>query len=90
MHGAFSGAKCFGGNFNPRKLRLLSGSLGQQLEVTECMLKLAIYFATYFKVYSFAYEGLGTGARARVFKDLVTKATPRLVEQSEFRELMFR
>lgn len=90
MHGAFTGAKFFGTNFNPKKLRLLSGSLGQQLEVTECMLKLAIYFATYLKVHSFAYEELGTGAWAKVFKDLVTKSTPRLVEQSAIRELMFR
>jgi hypothetical protein len=90
MHGAYSGAKYFGGNFNPKKLRFLSGSLGQQLEVTECMLKLAIYFAMFFKVYSFAYEGLGIGSRAKVFKELVSKSTPGLVEQSEFRELMFR
>lgn len=90
MHEAFGGTSLFASNFNPKKLRLLSGDLGQQLEVTECMLKLAIHFATFFKVYSFAYEGMGNGLRAKVFKDLVAKPTPRMVEQSEFRELMFR
>jgi hypothetical protein len=91
MHGAYSGVTYFGSNFNRKKLHLLSGSIGQQLEITECMLKLAIYFAKFFKVYSFAYEGLGTGAtRAKVFEDLVSKPTPRMVEQSEFKRMMFR
>jgi len=90
MHGAFDGAGFFGSNFNPKKLRSLSGPLAQQMEVTEGMLKLAIYFATYFGVHSFAYEGLGTGARAKVFRELVTKSTPRVVDQSALRELMFR
>lgn len=90
MHGAFTGAKFLDGNFNPRRLRSLTGSIGQQLAVTEGMLKLAIYFATFFGVQSFAYDGLGSGIRAKVFRELVTKATPRLVEQSAIRELMFR
>ncbi len=90
MHGAYGGAKFFANNFNPKKLRLLSGDIGQQLEVTECMLKLAIYFATYFGVHSFAYEGLGTGARAKVFRELVTKSTPAMVHQSALQELLLR
>lgn len=59
MHSAFGGARLFGSNFNPRKLRSISGPLGQQMEVTEGPLKPATYFATYFGVHSFAYEGLG-------------------------------
>jgi hypothetical protein len=90
MHGAFTGARFLDGNFNPRRLRSLTGSIGQQLAVTEGMLKLAIYFATFFGVQSFAYDGLGSGTRAKVFRELVTKATPRLVEQSALRDLMFR
>lgn len=90
MHGAYTGAKLFGSNFNPKKLRLLSGTLGQQLEVTEGMLKLAIHFATEFGVHSFAYEGLGTGARARVFRELVTKSAPPMVNQSALHELFLR
>jgi hypothetical protein len=90
MYGAYSGAKFFGSNFNPKKLRLLSGSLGQQLEVTEGMLKLAIYFATHFRVHSFAYEGLGTGTRAKVFRELVTKSAPGMVHQSALQELLLR
>jgi hypothetical protein len=90
MHGAYSGANFLSGNFNPKKLRLLAGELGQQREVTERMLKLAIYFAGVFKIHSYAYEGLGAGARAKVFRELVSKKAPQLVEQSEFRDLMFR
>jgi hypothetical protein len=90
MHGAVTGVKLFDSNFNPRRLRTLSGALGQQFEVTECMLKLAIYFATHLKVYSFAYEGLGTGARAKLFRELVSKAAPGLVNQSIMRELILQ
>jgi len=90
MHNAFDGAKFFGSNFNPKKLRSLSGSLGQQMEVTEGMLKLAIYFAGHFGVHSFAYEGLGTGTRAKVFRELVTKSTPGMVHQSALQDLLLR
>ena len=90
MHSAFGGAKFFGINFNPKKLRSLPGSLGQQVEVTEGMLKLAIYFAGHFGVHSFAYEGLGTGTRAKVFRELVTKSTPGMVHQSALQDLLFR
>lgn len=90
MHSAFGGAKFFEGSFNPKKLRSLPGSLGQQMEVTVDMLKLAIFFASYFKVYSFAYEGLGSGTRAKVFRELVTKSTPSMVHQSALQELLLR
>jgi len=90
MQSAFDGALFFGNSFNPRRLRPLPGSLGQQLDVTEHMLRLAIYFAQLFGVHSFAYEGLGPGSRAKLFRDLVTKAAPSLVTQSVLQELMLR
>jgi hypothetical protein len=90
MHGAYDGAKFFIDNFNPKKLRRLSGSLGQQMVITESMLKLAIHFAKFFKVQSHAYEGLGTGTRGQVFEALVSKPCPKMVDQSEFKRLMFR
>jgi len=90
MHGAYSGAIFFGENFNPKKLRRLSGSIGQQLVITECMLKLAIYFAKFFKVQSMAYEGMGAGTRGEVFEALVSRPCPKVVDQSEFNRLMFR
>jgi len=90
MHGAYLGAKYFHENFNRKKLRDLSGSIGQQLVVTESMLKLAIYFATFFKVHSFAFHGLGSGNRGQVFESLVSKACPKMVDQSEFQRMMFR
>ena len=89
MHGAYNGAMFLRANFNPKKLNSLSGWLGQQFEVTESMLKLAIYFAKQLKVGSFAYEGLGTGSRSKVFREMVTKAPPGLVSQSAVHELLF-
>ena len=89
MHGAYTGAIFFGSNFNPKKLDSISGSLGQQLEISESMLKLALYFAKELKVKSFAFEGLGTGSRAQVFREMVTKPTPALVNQSILRDLVF-
>lgn len=88
MSGAYEGAISFGKSFNPKKLRPLPGPLGQQLEVTEGMLKLAIYFAKELGVNSFAYEGLGTGSRSKVFRELVTKVAPGLVTLSALHELM--
>jgi hypothetical protein len=76
MFAAFDGAMLLGNSFNPKKLRSLGGPLSQQLEVTEGMLKLALYFASFFGISSFAYEGLGTGTRAKILRALVTKAPP--------------
>jgi hypothetical protein len=88
MHSAFDGARSFVTSFNPKKLRSLPGSLGQQLDVTENMLKLAIYFAKLFGVNSFAYQGIGNGSRSKVFRELVTKISPGLVTQSVLHELL--
>ena len=88
MHGAFSGATYFHSSFNPKRLDSVSGSLGQQLEVTQSMLKLALFFAQEMKISSFAFEGLGTGSRSKVFRELVTRPTPALVNQSVLRELI--
>src|ERR1035437_3727708 len=88
MHSAFEGAIFFGTSFKPKKLRSLPGSLGQQLDVTENMLKLAIYFAKHFGVSSFAYEGMGNGSSSKVFRELVTKISPGLVTQSVLHELL--
>jgi hypothetical protein len=52
------------------------------------MLKLALYFAKELKVKSYAFEGLGNGSRAKVLRDLVSKPTPGLVNQSILRELV--
>ena len=90
MSRAYEGAIFFEASFRPNRLRSLPGSLGQQMEVTETMLKLAIHFALDLGVSSFAYHGLGSGSRAKVFRELVTKAAPALVDQSALRELMFR
>ncbi len=89
MSSAFEGATSVEKSFNPRRLRAsLRGPLAQQLEVTEGMLKLAIHFANDFGVSSFAYEGLGTGTRARVLRALVTKVPPGLATQSVLQHLL--
>ena len=88
MFSAFDGAQFFASNFNQRNLRALPGPLGQQLEVTEGMLKLAIYFAKELKVSSFAYEGLAAGSLSKVFRELVTKVPPGIVTQSVLHDLL--
>ena len=87
MFNAFDGAMLLENTFNPKRLRSLTGPLSQQLEVTEGMLKLALYFADLFGVSSFGYEGLATGARAKMLRALVTKVPPGLVTQSVLQDL---
>jgi hypothetical protein len=84
---AFDTATIIENSFNPRRLRSLHGPLAQQLEVTEGMLKLALYFANDFGISSFPYEGLGTGTRAKLLRALVTKVPPGLVTQSVLHHL---
>jgi hypothetical protein len=74
--------------FKPNRLRSLTGPLAQQLDVTENMLKLAVYFADSFGLSSFPYEGLGAGTRSKVLRALVTKAPPRLSKQSVLQDLL--
>jgi hypothetical protein len=88
MFSAFDGAILFSDSFNPKRLRSLRGPLAQQLDVTEGMLKLAIYFANLFGVSSFGYEGLGTGARAKILRALITKVPPGLTAQSVLQHLL--
>ncbi len=85
---AFDSAKFFNSNFSPRNLRSVSGSLGQQLEVTEGMLRLAVYFANHLGVSSFPFEGLGTGNRSKIMRALVTKVPPALRTQSVLDDLL--
>jgi hypothetical protein len=85
---AFEGALFLESSFNPKKLRSLHGPLAQQLEVTEGMLKLALHFAKDFGVSSFPYEGLETGARAKVLRALVTRVPPGLTTQSVLHHLL--
>jgi hypothetical protein len=84
---AFEAAKLFSSSFNPRRLRSIGGSLGQQLELTEGTLRLAVYFANHLGVSSFPFEGLGSGMRSKVIQTLVTKVPPKLTPQSILRDL---
>jgi hypothetical protein len=88
MFSAFDGALRLSTTFNPKKLRSLTGPLAQQLDVTESMLKLALYFANSFGLSSFAYEGLGTGNRPKILRALVTKVPPGLATQSVLQDLL--
>jgi hypothetical protein len=87
MFSAYDSALRFMGTFNPKRLHSLTGPLAQQLEVTENMLKLALYFANSFSLGSFPFEGLGTGARSKILRALVTKTPPGLVTQSVLQDL---
>ena len=85
---AFDSAKLFDSSFNPKRLRSVGGSLGQQLEVSEGMLRLAVYFANHLGVSSFPFEGLGTGNRSKIMRALVTKVPPALRTQSVLDDLL--
>ena len=87
MSFAFDASLALSSTFNPKRLRDLGGSLGQQLEVTEATLKLAIYFANEFGLNSHAYAGLAEGARPKVLRSLVSKVPPGVVNQSILQEL---
>lgn len=88
MFSAFDGALRLSSSFNPKKLQSLRGPLRQQLDVTEGMLKLALYFANAFDVSSFAYQGLSTGTRPKALRALVTKVPPGLTSQSVLQHLL--
>jgi hypothetical protein len=66
---------------------MATSPLAQQLEVTEGMLKVALYFANFLGLNSFAFEQVATGERAKILRALVTKAPPGLVTQSVLQEL---
>jgi hypothetical protein len=80
--------KHFDSAFKPNKLRSVSGDLGQQLDVTEGMLRLAVYFANHLGVSSFPFEGLGVGNRPKIMRALVTKPPPALKTQSILEDLL--
>jgi hypothetical protein len=88
MSKAFDTATLLHQNFNPRRLRSLSGPLAQQLDLAGNMLKVALYFANEFDINSFAYEGLSTGTRARALRALVKKVPPDLANQSALQQLL--
>jgi len=87
MFTAFDGAHRLHTTFNPKKLRSLTGPIAQQLEVTENMLKLAVYFANSFGVSSFPFEGLAAGTRSKALRALVSKVPPGLTTQSVLQDL---
>jgi hypothetical protein len=87
MAQAFDASVLLNSNPRPKDLSQYGGSLGQQREVTETILSLAIHFAKEFKVSSFPYEGLISGERPRVIRALVTKPPPNLVTQSILQQL---
>lgn len=87
MAAAFDGAVLMHTAFDARRFRDFGGVLGQQLEVTEGLLKLALYFANDFGISSFAYNGLSESERPKALRALVTKVPPGVVTQSVLQEL---
>ena len=86
---AFQEAQNFASSFNPTKLGSVTGPLRQQLELTEGMLRLALYFANYLGVRSSAFDGLGIkGNRSKIMRMLVRKVPPNLTKQSALQELL--
>jgi hypothetical protein len=84
---AFDASLLMDATGNPKRLDEYGGQLGQQREVTEKTLQLAVHFANEFQVSSFPFEGLHGGPRQRALRALVTKPAPSLVTQSVLQEL---
>jgi hypothetical protein len=84
---AFDASLLMDATGNPKRLDEYGGPLGQQREVTEKTLQLAVHFANEFQVSSFPFEGLHGGPRQRALRALVTKPAPGLVTQSVLQEL---
>lgn len=77
----------FCGTFKPAKLKTLSGPLRLQLDATEQIIRLALFFASELSLSSFALANCGfTGNRTQVQRRLVKQQVPALLNQSAFGE----
>jgi len=77
------------GNIQPRKAQDASGPLRLQLETTERMLHLGLWFAKAVALSSTALVGCGgTGTRHQVQRRLVTQRAPSMVTQSQLSALL--
>ena len=86
---ALQAAQNFANSFNPTNLYSVTGPLRQQLELTEGMLRLALFFANYLGVSSSAFGSLVvTGKRSKIMRMLVTKVPPNLTKHSALQELL--
>ncbi|HUP60377.1 MAG TPA: hypothetical protein VNA69_08155 [Thermoanaerobaculia bacterium] len=89
MFHAWATSTHFHGTFHPAKLASLNGPPALQLEKTEQMIKLGLYFAKEVSLQGTALTGCGTtGTRLQQQKRLVTRAAPNLVSQSELSTLL--
>jgi hypothetical protein len=85
MFFAWSASTLLFDTFNRSRLRTLSGPLQLQLEASETIIKLALYFANAVSLSTSSLEGCGaTGTRQQIQKRLASQAPPNLVMQSEF------
>jgi hypothetical protein len=84
---AFDASLLLDSTGNRKKLDEYGGPLGQQREVTEKTLRLAVHFANEFKISSFPFVGLHSGPRSKALRALVMKSAPALLTQSVLQDL---
>jgi len=88
MFYAWSASTLFFDTFNRSRLRT-SGPLQLQLEASETIIRLALYFANAAALSTAALEGCGaTGTTQQIQKRLASQAPPNLVMQSEFYSML--
>lgn len=85
---AFDSALALANGFDVRHLRSLRGSLGQQMESSEAILRLTCWCASECGLNTPAFSGLGIGPRASVMRNLIRKTAPSLVNQSAVGDLL--
>jgi hypothetical protein len=89
MFHAWQASKQFHGTFRKAKLNSLSGPMRLQLEATEHLIRLALYFARELSLSGSALVGCGiTGDRANIQKGLLKQKSPALINQSAFPEFV--
>jgi len=87
MFGAWAAARLFYERFRNSRLRSVSGPLQLQLEVSECLIKLALQFANDVGLVTDALEGCGqSGTAAQIRRRLSAQRGPQLITQSAFQQ----
>ena len=89
MFDAWNASTRFFDTFRAKKLKSVQGPLRLQLETTEKLVRVALWFATDLSIPSSAVSGCGpSGTRQQIQRRLVTQQPPSLVTQSELSVLL--
>ena len=89
MFQAWAASTLLSGTLNPARLNTLSGPLQLQLETTERIVQLGLWFANALSLSNTALSGCGhSGTRHQIQRRLVTQRAPAMVTQSHLSTLL--